>query len=268
MELELAPPNSRSSLRPVPQSEVARPVPPPPQRRRGYTIAKGVLDRAVAAGLLVATAPLLVVGWLLVRLTSKGPGFYSQLRVGLGGRTFRIYKLRSMYHNVEAVTGGVKWSTRGDSRVTPVGRVLRKLHIDELPQLWNVLVGDMSMVGPRPERPELVPGLAQQIPGYLERLTVPAGLTGLAQIQLPADSDLDSVRRKLLFDRCYAAQADLWLDLRLMAATGGYLAGLSDRMVRRMFALPDPVHMTETLTDVPNLSCSPHTTQARPPAVQ
>src|SRR5213078_1616461 len=115
--------------------------------------------------------------WVLVRLTSAGPGFYSQVRVGRGGRPYRIYKIRTMYHNCEAVSG-VRWSTKNDPRVTPVGGVLRQLHLDELPQLWNVLVGDMSLVGPRPERPEFVAELTKQIPYYGQRHALRPGITG------------------------------------------------------------------------------------------
>ncbi len=236
MPIDLAPSSVRRSL-----SFPGRPL---------YRATKGVFDRLLAAALLVTTYPLVAVGWLLVRLTSTGPGFYSQMRVGLHGRVFLIYKLRTMYHNVEATTGGAQWSRPGDSRVTPVGRVLRALHIDELPQLWNVLVGEMSMVGPRPERPELLPGLAEQLPGYRDRLQVLPGLTGLAQIQLPADTGLDSVRQKLVLDRCYVERAGLWLDVRLAAATALYLLGGSYQFVRRAFALPHPLATTETVADM------------------
>lgn len=196
-------------------------------------------DRAAGLLLFALTLPLTAAGWLAVKLTSSGPSLYTQTRVGLAGRHFRIYKLRTMYHNCEATMGGVKWSTKGDPRVTPVGRILRKLHVDELPQLWNVVVGDMSLVGPRPERPELVAPLAREIEGYTERLAVPPGLTGLAQIQLPADTDLDSVRAKLRHDRCYIARRTPWLDLRLLFGTGVYLLGFSYDGVRRIAFLPD-----------------------------
>ena len=254
MEMELAAKMSRSQQRlPHVASEatVCDSTPLASPRQPAYESMKAVADRVSAALLLVATSPLLVAGWLLVRLTSMGPGLYSQTRVGIAGRTFRIYKLRSMYHNIEALTDGVKWSTgKADSRITPVGRILRRLHIDELPQLWNVLIGDMSLVGPRPERPELVPALAEMIPGYRDRLFVLPGLTGLAQIQLPADTDLDSVRRKLVLDKCYVEHAGLWLDARLAVATAFYLLGLSYRLLRKLFALPNPIAIAETLSEV------------------
>jgi lipopolysaccharide/colanic/teichoic acid biosynthesis glycosyltransferase len=196
-------------------------------------------DRAAGLLLFVLALPLTVAGWVVVKLTSSGPGLYTQTRVGLAGRHFCIYKLRTMYHNCEVTMGGVRWSSKGDPRVTPVGRVLRKLHVDELPQLWNVVVGDMSLVGPRPERPELVAPLSRQIEGYTERLAVPPGLTGLAQIQLPPDTDLDSVRAKLRYDRSYIARRSPWLDLRLLFGTGVYLLGVSYVGVRRIALLPD-----------------------------
>ena len=155
---------------------------------------KSSSDVVIAGILMVLTAPLIFAAWALVRLTSRGPGFYSQIRLGLGGRHFRIYKLRSMAHDCERETGP-RWSTRGDSRVTPFGRFLRSTHIDELPQLLNILRGDMSLVGPRPERPEIAAQLERALPCYRERLQIRPGVTGLAQVQLPPDTDLDSVRR-------------------------------------------------------------------------
>lgn len=201
--------------------------------------ARQVFDQAAGWFLFLAALPVMATAWLVVRLTSTGPGVYTQTRVGLAGRHFRIYKLRSMYHNCEATMGGVKWSTKDDPRVTPVGRVLRKLHVDELPQLWNVAVGDMSLVGPRPERPELVAKLARQLPAYPERLAVSPGLTGLAQIQLPPDTSIDSVREKLRYDRAYIAARSPWLDLRVLVGTAFYLLGCSYALVRKLALLPD-----------------------------
>lgn len=203
-----------------------------------------VFDLTVACAVAVVAVPVIVAAWLVVRLTSSGPGFYSQVRVGRNGRTYRIYKIRTMYHNCEA-TSGVRWSTAGDPRVTPVGRVLRKLHIDELPQLLNVLRGDMSVVGPRPERPELVAPLAQQIPGYAGRLAVRPGVTGLAQIQLPPDSNLESVRKKLALDQRYVEARGLWLDFRILLGTGVYLLGFSYSTVRKLLRLPNPLGDSE-----------------------
>jgi lipopolysaccharide/colanic/teichoic acid biosynthesis glycosyltransferase len=187
---------------------------------------KSLLDRALALLLLVPGLPLIAILVALVRLTSRGPGIYRQQRVGRGGRVFTMYKLRSMRIDAEAASGPV-WAQAGkDSRVTPLGEQLRRLHLDELPQLLNVLRGEMSLVGPRPERPEFVAVLAEQIPGYLDRLTVRPGVTGLAQINLPPDTDLDSVRRKLVLDREYIDRASILLDLRIIACTFLRLLGL------------------------------------------
>ena len=149
--------------------------------------------------LLVPGLPVIALLVLLVRLTSRGPGIYKQARVGKDGRKFMMYKIRTMRQDAEAATGPV-WTQAHDPRVTLLGKVLRKLHLDELPQLFNVLKGEMSLVGPRPERPEFVRVLAEAIPGYRNRLAVRPGVTGLAQINLPPDTDLASVQRKLVLD--------------------------------------------------------------------
>src|SRR5581483_4669050 len=120
--------------------------------------------------------------------------------------------------NCERISG-VRWSQRGDPRVMPIGRLLRRLHVDELPQLWNILKGDMSLIGPRPERPEFVPQLEEAIPRYRERLLVLPGVTGLAQIHLGPDTDLASVERKLAFDLYYVQKLGFWTDLRILLAT-------------------------------------------------
>jgi lipopolysaccharide/colanic/teichoic acid biosynthesis glycosyltransferase len=186
------------------------------------------------------TAPVLAFAWVLVRLTSAGPGFYSQSRIGRFGEPFEILKLRTMFHRCEAQSGAV-WAKLNDPRITPVGHVLRKLHVDELPQLLNILRGDMSLVGPRPERPEFVCVLSEVIPGYADRLRVRPGLTGLAQIQLPPDTDFESVRRKIVLDRLYLERRGLGFDLRLLAGTAIYLCGLSYAGVRRVVRLPNPL---------------------------
>lgn len=202
-----------------------------------YGIAKVSLDVCFALLLLVLTAPLMILAALAVKLGSHGPIFYSQVRVGRGGRLYWIYKLRTMYHDCESISGA-KWSTAGDPRITAVGRFLRRTHIDELPQLWNVLRGDMSLVGPRPERPEFVPQLAQAIGGYRDRLLVRPGVTGLAQVQLPADTDLNSVRRKLAFDLYYIQNAGMFLDLRLIMATGFHAIGMPFALTGKLFFVP------------------------------
>jgi lipopolysaccharide/colanic/teichoic acid biosynthesis glycosyltransferase len=187
--------------------------------------------------LLVLTAPLLLVSALLIKLTSRGPIIYSQLRVGRFGRPYTIYKLRTMAHNCERASGP-QWATAQDPRVTWLGRFLRRSHLDELPQLWNVLLGDMSLIGPRPERPEFVIELERAIPHYRDRLQVRPGVTGLAQVQLPPDTDLNSVRRKLAYDLYYVRRFNFWLDLRILFCTGFKVLGVPFHMLRLLFRMP------------------------------
>ena len=150
---------------------------------------KAVGEWLFAAVIFILATPILLLIALAVKLTSRGPVLYSQTRVGKNGKLFTLYKVRSMAHDCEK-TSGVRWSTPGDARITPIGAFLRKTHLDELPQLWNVLSGDMCLVGPRPERPEFTPALERAIPHYRDRLSVRPGVTGLAQVQLPADTDM------------------------------------------------------------------------------
>ncbi len=196
---------------------------------------KRLLDIVVASVLLVATLPLMLIAMLVIRLTSRGPIIFSQVRVGLNtrlaqdpvtscrrkepnyGRPFRIYKLRTMY--LDADQGGPSQAQSGDSRVTPIGRLLRRMRIDELPQLINVLRGEMSMVGPRPECIEYMQELSTKIPGYLERLGLKPGLTGIAQVEAGYANDLASYRRKVAYDLLYLQNCCLGNDLRIMART-------------------------------------------------
>jgi lipopolysaccharide/colanic/teichoic acid biosynthesis glycosyltransferase len=217
---------------------------PPPgflyitQARSPYVLIRTVADRLVALTLLVAAAPVIAMAALLVKLTSRGPAFYSQTRLGLGGRLFTIYKIRTMIHNCESLTGP-RWSIPGDPRVTRVGRFLRASHLDELPQLVNVVRGDMNLIGPRPERPEFLADLQRELPHYTNRLAIRPGVTGLAQIQLPADTDLDSVRRKLAYDLFYIHRIGLWLDLRILVCTAFYAIGIPYNALREWFRIPD-----------------------------
>jgi lipopolysaccharide/colanic/teichoic acid biosynthesis glycosyltransferase len=197
---------------------------------------KAVADRALAAGLLVATLPLLAVCVMLVRLSSRGPAIYSQTRVGRAGRVFTLYKVRTMRHNCEKQTGP-RWSPPNDPRITPLGRVLRKLHLDELPQLWNVIRGDMSLIGPRPERPEIVARLREAVPGYDRRHSVKPGITGYAQIHLPPDTCLRSVKNKLVYDLFYIRNRSPWMELYIMLATGMKLLGMK-KLYQRMPRVP------------------------------
>lgn len=207
-------------------------------RQSWYGVAKVVVDFLLALTLLLLTGPVLLLAMLLIRLTSPGPAIYRQVRLGKNRRPFTIYKLRTMIHDCERFSG-VRWATVNDPRVTPLGHILRKLHLDELPQLVNVLRGEMSLVGPRPERPEFIPKLEQALPHYAERLLVRPGLTGLAQVQLPPDSDLESVRRKLACDRYYVRKMGLSLDLRLLVCTAAYLVRIPFCVAGRWLRLPD-----------------------------
>ncbi|MBN1588461.1 MAG: sugar transferase [Pirellulales bacterium] len=195
------------------------------RRSRRYFGFRSVADRLFAVVLLVPGLPLIFLLGLIVRLTSRGPAIHSQSRVGKEGRPFRIYKIRTMIDNAEKKTG-VVWTKPNDPRITHIGAVLRKLHLDELPQLFNVLRGDMSLIGPRPERPEFVEVLSQEIPDYLNRLAVRPGITGLAQVHLPPDTDLQSVRRKLTLDLEYIDQAGPFLDLRLLLCSALRIVGV------------------------------------------
>ncbi len=204
-----------------------------------YEAIKPALDATLALVLFVLTAPVMIVAMLLVRLTSRGPAIYTQKRMGLGGRVFTIYKIRTMHRDCERQSGAT-WSLPGDPRVTPVGRVLRSTHLDELPQLINVLMGEMSLVGPRPERPEFLATLEHSLSGYCRRLAVRPGVTGLAQVQQPPDADLDSVRRKLNYDLCYVDRMSPWLDLRIILATALKCVGVPFHRIGRLLLLPDP----------------------------
>jgi lipopolysaccharide/colanic/teichoic acid biosynthesis glycosyltransferase len=202
-----------------------------------YEPLKRALDLAAASLLMLAAAPIILACAALIRITSRGPAFYSQTRLGRLGRPFRIHKLRTMTHNCEK-TSGARWATRNDPRITSIGKVLRLTHLDELPQLWNVLRGDMSLVGPRPERPEFIPMLEKTIQHYRQRMLVRPGVTGLAQVYLPPDTGIPSVRKKLHYDLYYMRTMGPLLDLRLIAATALQAFGVPCRFVRRFLFLP------------------------------
>ena len=207
-------------------------------RRPRYSTVKVIVESISTLILLVLTGPLVLVLMGLIRLTSYGPALYKQVRLGLNGRPYTIFKLRTMYHDCERLSGP-QWSLAGDPRITPLGHILRKTHLDELPQLWNVLRGDMSLVGPRPERPEFVVELERVIPGYGVRLQVRPGITGLAQIQLPPDEDFAGVRRKVAYDSYYVRRVGLWLDFRILLGTCLKILGVSFDTIRRSLALPE-----------------------------
>ena len=180
---------------------------------------KRVMDIASAIVGLVLTAPLVVFLALVVKLTSRGPAFYSQQRVGCEGRIFTVYKLRSMCVDAERDTGPV-WSTHGgDPRITRVGLIMRRTRLDELPQFWNILLGHMSLVGPRPERPEFVKSLAKQIPFYGIRHAIKPGLTGWAQVRYTYGATVEDAIEKLQYDLFYIKNLSVKLDLFIMFET-------------------------------------------------
>jgi sugar transferase (PEP-CTERM system associated) len=178
---------------------------------------KRAFDIIASAIILTVFSPVLLLAMLAVWAGDGKAIFYRQERVTRGGRSFRILKLRTMQTNAEA--GGAVWAAAGDSRVTPVGKFLRRTRIDELPQLFNVLAGDMSLVGPRPERPEFIEKLARQLPLYHERHAVKAGLTGWAQINYPYGASLDDARSKLSYDLYYVKNYNILFDLKIVMQT-------------------------------------------------
>jgi lipopolysaccharide/colanic/teichoic acid biosynthesis glycosyltransferase len=201
-----------------------------------YFRRKAVLVRLFGGCLLVPMLPIILFFMAVVRATSPGPAIYRQTRVGRDGKLFTMYKLRTMVADAEHLTGPV-WCKRNDSRITPVGRMLRFFHLDELPQLWNVTKGEMDLVGPRPERPIFVDRLKKVVPAYQDRLSVLPGITGLAQINLPPDETDECVHRKLILDREYVTEADFWLDVRILACTALRMCGLRRGRAVRLFRL-------------------------------
>jgi exopolysaccharide biosynthesis polyprenyl glycosylphosphotransferase len=174
-------------------------------------------DLVVASGLLLLTAPLLLTAAALIRLEDGGPIFYGQQRTGLYGERILIWKLRSMRQNAES--SGARWASRNDARITTVGNWLRRLRIDELPQLVSVLSGDMSLIGPRPERPELELDLEEKIPHYRVRHWVRPGLSGWAQVCYPYGASIEDSRMKLSYDLYYLRNANLMLDFLILIKT-------------------------------------------------
>jgi lipopolysaccharide/colanic/teichoic acid biosynthesis glycosyltransferase len=179
--------------------------------------ARRLVGVAVATLLLLLTAPVLLVTALLVKLESPGPVIYRQERVGLNGRRFTLFKIRSMRNDAER--HGPCWATLGDSRVTAFGRFIRKVRIDELPQLFNILRGDMCLIGPRPERPHFSAQLAEVIPLYHERSLVKPGLTGWAQVNYPYGASVEDARAKLSYDLYYIKHRSIAFDLLILLAT-------------------------------------------------
>jgi lipopolysaccharide/colanic/teichoic acid biosynthesis glycosyltransferase len=222
---------------------------PPPRPQRAPRLRPGVIERCIAALLLLAASPLMLLVALAIKIDSPGgPVLYRQARVGLNrrapaaaggaaappapghalppdrrrtpglGEVFRIYKFRTMVPDAEQQTGPV-WAAANDPRITRVGALLRRSRIDELPQLLNVILGQMRLIGPRPERPHFVQKLSDEIPGYPDRQRVPPGITGLAQVEREYDSDIDAVRKKIMYDLFYVRNRCSLLDLKILIKT-------------------------------------------------
>jgi sugar transferase (PEP-CTERM system associated) len=184
----------------------------------GRRAIKRVFDIFSSTVLLILCLPVMLLAAIAIKLESRGPVFYRQERVGLGGRSFMCIKFRSMRADAER-DGVARWASKNDPRVTAVGSFLRKSRIDELPQLWSVLTGEMSLVGPRPERPSFVEQLKQNIPFYEIRHTVKPGITGWAQVRYHYGASLDDARRKHQFDLYYVKNNSLFLDLIVLIET-------------------------------------------------
>ena len=188
--------------------------------RQGWlrTFVKRCFDLVVALLLLLVFMPIMIVTAVLILLEDGAPIFYAQERVGLGGRVFRVVKFRSMRRDAER-DGKPRWASANDDRVTRIGKVIRKLRIDELPQLFNVLRGDMSLVGPRPERPFFVEQLTEQIPFYAVRHCVKPGVTGWAQVRYQYGASVDDAAEKLQYDLYYVKNHTLVLDTLVLFET-------------------------------------------------
>jgi len=179
---------------------------------------KRVFDVLVSLLGLLSTLAILLFVAILIKTTSKGPVFYGQTRLGRSGKAFTVIKFRSMYQDSENGTGAV-WASKFDPRITPIGKILRLTYIDELPQFWNVLKSDMSIVGPRPERPELIPMITERIPEFDSRLACKPGITGLAQINYGYGNTMKDARNKLRYDLIYISSATAFMDLKIVLKT-------------------------------------------------
>lgn len=187
-----------------------------------YDFIKRGMDLVGALLLFTILSPLMLITAFLIRTTSSGPAIFRQKRLTQGGREFTMYKFRTMTYDAEEGTGAI-WAADDDPRRTKLGPFLRKTHIDELPQLINVLVGNMSLIGPRPERPEIAAKLSDELPHFSRRLEVKAGITGLAQIAMGYASSVHAYRRKLALDIQYVQERCLSLDLRIALRTLGVI---------------------------------------------
>ena len=186
--------------------------------RKTYAVTKRILDVIAAVIGSIILSPLFLLTALLVKLASKGPVLYSQVRVGKDGRLFKIYKFRTMKVDAEKDTGPV-WAAENDHRLTSIGGFLRKVHVDELPQLINIIKGDMSLIGPRPERPVFVEKFKEEIKDYGKRLHVKPGITGLAQVWYRYDETIEDVKKKLKYDLFYVKKMCLQADFNIIMRT-------------------------------------------------
>lgn len=178
-------------------------------------VLKRLFDLSVGLIGTVLSSPLIIIFAIIVKITSTGPAFYKQERAGLMGKPFMVIKLRSMYQDAEAKTGAV-WAQKNDPRVTPIGRFMRNTRIDELPQFWNVLKGEMSLVGPRPERPVLTEKFSHEFPDFPKRLRIVPGITGYAQINGGYDI---TPEKKCQLDNFYIEHYSLWFDIKMLFST-------------------------------------------------
>lgn len=183
-----------------------------------YDGMKRFIDIMLSLSLLVFATPIMIFLSIIIRLSSSGPAIYCQKRLTTHGRVFTIFKFRTMVTNAEASSGAV-WAKKDDTRITPFGRFMRKSRLDELPQLINVLIGDMSLIGPRPERPEFASQLQKEFSNFKNRYEVPAGLTGLAQVSANYADSLDSYQKKLQYDLEYVNNRSFFLDLKIILKT-------------------------------------------------
>jgi lipopolysaccharide/colanic/teichoic acid biosynthesis glycosyltransferase len=225
-----------AALRRIDPSRAATPSSPP------EPLARRILNILIAAVGIVLTLPLMACIALAIKCTSPGPVLYLQTRVGLdrrrgvrhpavgsaedqGGQPFRMYKFRTMKVAPTTASTAQVWARPDDDRITAIGRWLRKLRLDELPQLFNVLLGDMNVVGPRPEQPAIFAKLRREIHAYVVRQRTRPGITGLAQINLHYDQQLEDVRRKVALDLAYLRRQSVWEDLRIMLLTFPVMIG-------------------------------------------
>jgi lipopolysaccharide/colanic/teichoic acid biosynthesis glycosyltransferase len=186
--------------------------------RRYFSVAKEVMDVVLGAVALLALLPVFAICSLIVKLSSRGPVFFVQVRAGKDGQPFRMYKFRTMFLNAESATGAV-WASKDDPRIIPMCRWMRRSHMDEIPQIINVIKGEMSLVGPRPERAEIITQLEKHYPEVRRRLSVRPGITGLAQVRNGYDTSVDAFRHKLLADLEYIENQNWFTELRILAAT-------------------------------------------------